>query len=115
MRARRAIAAVMVVAALLPSAAGRADIEYRTTIEGAEPSDLSDLLDQVSQLKALENRPPPSEEALRRRADRDLGGLTDAARSLGYWDARFGYKIDTSDHPAKVIVAVTPGPLYHVG
>ena len=105
----------MVVAALLPSAAGRADIEYRTTIEGAEPSDLSDLLDQVSQLKALENRPPPSEEALRRRADRDLGGLTDAARSLGYWDAQFGYKIDTSDHPAKVIVAVSPGPLYHVG
>ena len=73
-----------------------------------------DLLDQVSQLKALENRPPPSDEALRRRAEGDLGRLADAAHSLGYWDAQLSYKIDTADHPAQVTVTVAPGPLYHV-
>jgi translocation and assembly module TamA len=114
MRVRRLLAVVLAIAVLVPSLAGHADIEYRTTIKVPENSDLSNLLDRVSQLKALEKRPPPSEEALRRRADRDLGQLTDAAHSLGYWEARFSYKIDTGDHPAKVTVAVMPGPLYHV-
>ncbi len=104
----------MLIAALFPTAAGRADVPYRTTIKGAIEGDLSDLLDQVSQLKALENRPPPSAEALRRRADRDLGRLADAARSLGYWDAQFSYDIDTAGHPAQVTVKVAPGALYHV-
>ncbi len=114
MRFRPVAFAVALIAALAPIAAGRAEIPYRTTIEGASESDLSDLLDQVSQLKALENRPPPSEEALRRRAESDLGRLADAARSLGYWDAKLSYKIDTNDRPAQVAVTVAPGPLYHV-
>jgi translocation and assembly module TamA len=104
------------IAALFPTVVGQADVPYRTTIKGTAKAetDLSDLLDQVSQLKALENRPPPSEEALRRRADTDLGRLADAAHSLGYWGARFSYKINTAEHPAQVTVMVAPGPLYHV-
>jgi translocation and assembly module TamA len=115
MRLRRMAAVTALVVALSPSVAGRADIAYRTVIKGASPSELADLLDQVSQLKALENRPPASPEALARRADRDLGGLTDAARSLGYWDAQFSYRLDLAEHPARVTVTVSPGPLYHVG
>ncbi len=99
---------------LFPAAAGQADIHYETTITGAGDSDLADLLDKVSELKTLENRPPASEEALRRRADRDLGRLADAARSLGYWDALFNYDLDTAAQPQKVTVKVVPGPLYHV-
>jgi translocation and assembly module TamA len=52
---------------------------------------------------------------LRRRADRDLGRLADAAHSLGYWDVEFSYEIDTSVEPVEVRVKVNPGPLYHVG
>src|SRR5439155_1726116 len=73
-----------------------------------------DLLDSVSELKTLEDKVPASEEALRRRADRDLGRLADAAHSLGYWDAEFSYEVDTEAEPAKVAVMVRPGPLYHV-
>jgi outer membrane protein assembly factor BamA len=51
---------------------------------------------------------------LRRRADRDLGRLTDAAHSLGYWDVEFAYDIDTATDPAKVAVTVKSEPLYHV-
>jgi translocation and assembly module TamA len=105
---------VALLAALLPADAGRADLRYRTTITGAGDSDLADLLDNVSELKSLEDRPPASQEALRRRADRDLGRLTDAAHSLGYWDAQFAYGLDAAADPEKVTVTVTPGPLYRV-
>ncbi len=106
--------ALSLIAALLPADTGRADIRYRATISGAGNGDLADLLDKVSDLKTLEDHPPASEEALRRRADRDLGRLADAAHSLGYWDAGFSYRVDTAAEPQKVTVAVTPGPLYHV-
>jgi translocation and assembly module TamA len=72
-------------------------------------------LDKVSELKTLEEKPPASEEALRRRADRDLERLADAAHSLGYWSAGFSYQLDTEADPVKVTVKVEPGPLYHVG
>jgi translocation and assembly module TamA len=95
-----------------------ADLRYETEIAGVDDSALADLLGEVSELKSLQDRLPASEQALRRRADRDLELLTDAAHSLGYWDARFSYRIETGEDagemPAKVIVTAEPGPLYHV-
>ncbi len=111
---RRVLPVVALLAALLPAEIGRADLRYRTEITGASDGDLADLLDKVSELKTLEDRLPASEEALRRRADRDLGRLADAAHSLGYWDAQFAYDVDTAADPEKVTVTVTPGPLYRV-
>jgi translocation and assembly module TamA len=114
MRVRRFVLMVALAAALASGSAVRADLNYRAEIAGAEDSELADLLDKVSELKTLEDKPPASEEALRRRADRDLGRLADAAHSLGYWDASFSYDLDTEADPAKVTVTVEPGPLYHV-
>jgi translocation and assembly module TamA len=91
-----------------------ADVEYETRIAGVEDSDLKDLLHDASQLKLLEDRPPVSEEALRARAEHDVEGLTDAAHSLGYWDAQVSYEIDTAASPARVTVTVSEGELYHV-
>ena len=94
-----------------------ADITYETSIEvrGAEDAGLSDLLDDVSQLKRLEeDKKPASEEALRRRAADDLERLKDAAQSLGYWHAQLSDEIDLTSDPAKVRVIVTPGPLYRL-
>jgi translocation and assembly module TamA len=95
-----------------------ADLRYETEIAGVDDSALADLLDEVSELKSLQDRLPASEQALRRRADHDLELLTDAAHSLGYWDARFSYRIEagpeSADTPAKVVVTAEPGPLYHV-
>ena len=104
----------LIAAALVPRSVARADFNYQTEITGVEDSELADLLEKVSELKTLEDKPPVSEEALRRRADRDLGRLADAAHSLGYWDAGFSYDVDTEADPSKVTVTVTPGPLYHV-
>ena len=105
---------VLIAAVFVPGSVAHADLNYRTEITGVEDSDLADLLDKISELKTLEDKPPVSEEALRRRADRDLGRLADAAHSLGYWDAEFSYDIDAAADPAKVTVTVQPGPLYHV-
>src|ERR1700740_2962499 len=113
MRLRWFFLTIALTMALVPGPAARADLNYRAEISGAE-GDLADLLDKISELKTLEDKPPVSEEALRRRADRDLGRLTDAAHSLGYWDAEFSYDIDTAADPAKVAVTVKSGPLYHV-
>ena len=68
---------------LVFSSGAHADLNYQTEITGVEDSDLASLLDKVSELKTLEDRPPVSEEALRRRADRDLGRLAGAGHSLG--------------------------------
>src|SRR5215467_15409457 len=114
MRVRWSFLTIALAIALVPGPAVRADLNYRSEITGAEDSELANLLDKVSELKTLEDKPPASEEALRRRADRDLGRLTDAAHSLGYWDAEFSYEVDIQVEPAKVTVKVEPGPLYHV-
>src|ERR1700758_2558684 len=111
---RRLLPIVALAAALTPGSAVRADLNYRAEITGTEDSDLADFLDKISELKTLEDKPPVSEEALRRRADRDLGRLADAAHSLGYWDAEVAYDIDTETDPAKVVVTIKSGPLYHV-
>ena len=105
---------VLIAPAFVLRSTALADLNYRTEITGVEDNALADLLEKVSELKTLEDKPPVSEEALRRRADRDLGRLPDAAHSLGYWDAEFSYDIDTATDPAKVAVRVKPGPLYHV-
>src|SRR5712691_4735305 len=75
MGVRRFSLIIALTMTLVPGAAVRADLNYCAEITGAEDSDLTDLLDKVSELKTLEDKPPASEEALRRRADRDLGRL----------------------------------------
>ena len=91
-----------------------ADVAYETKIVGTDDPDLSDLLDDVSQLKKLEDKKPASEEALRRRADDDLERLKEAAHSLGYWNAQFSDDIELKTDPAKVTVTVQPGALYYI-
>src|SRR6266850_4818025 len=114
MRVRRFFLIVALTTTLVSGPAARADLNYRAEITGAEDSDLADLLDKVSELKTLEDKPPASQEALRRRADLDLERLADAAHSLGYWDAGFSYDLDAEADPVKVTVKVDQGPLYRV-
>src|SRR6266550_984522 len=111
MRLRGFFITIVLAIALVPAPAAYGDLKYRAEITGVEDKELADLLDSVSELKTLEDKPPASEEALRRRADRDLERLADAAHSLGYWDAAFSYDVDTTADPAKVSVKVKQGPL----
>ena len=48
---------IAVVVAMVSSPAAGADMNYRADITGAEDSDLASLLDKVSELKTLEDKP----------------------------------------------------------
>src|SRR5258706_5820232 len=94
MRVRQLCLMAALTAALVPGPAARADLNYRAEITGAEDSDLADLLDKVSELKTLEDKPPASEDAMRRRAKRDLSQPPDAAPYVRYCDAELAYHVD---------------------
>lgn len=93
-----------------------ADIPYTTDIrlQGVEDSALLDALRNASQLVALEDRPPPTDAALRRRVADDLPRLEQVVQAAGYWTPKLSYAADFAVQPAKVTVTVAPGPLFHV-
>src|SRR6185312_5525144 len=63
---------------------------------------------------ALEDRPPPTDAALRRRAENDLPRLEQVVQAAGYWTPKLSYAADFAVQPAKVTVTVVPGPLFHL-
>ncbi|MBV9522244.1 MAG: BamA/TamA family outer membrane protein [Alphaproteobacteria bacterium] len=91
-----------------------ADIAYETEIAGAPNKTLAAALKENSQLVKLQDRPPPSDAALRRRAEDDRPTLLRIMHDGGYWAARIDVAIDAAAHPTKVTLRVDPGPLYHL-
>jgi len=87
-------------------------VAYTMEITGVEEADLRDLLRASMQLVALQDRPPPSLAALRRRADEDRARLQKALRSEGFYDATVDISLDESTRPVAVTVAVATGPVY---
>jgi hypothetical protein len=57
MRVQRLFLTIALATALAPGSVVRADLNHRTEITGAEDSDLAGLLDKVSELKTLEDKP----------------------------------------------------------
>lgn len=94
--------------------AARADVRYVTEIVGVEDQALAGRLREGSQLVALQDRLPPSEAALRRRADDDVPQLLQILHDAGYWAAMIDVRIATDVQPERVTIQVTPGPLYHL-
>jgi translocation and assembly module TamA len=94
----------------------RAEIRYETEIELKDLKDktLSQSLKDASQLVALEDRPPPSDAALRRRVEDDLPRLNEVMQAAGYWLAKLSYAIEAEGEKATVKVAVDPGPLFQL-
>jgi len=90
-----------------------AKIPYEVELTGVEDDGLRDTLNAASTLVELKGDPPPSIIGLERRAETDRERLQAALRSAGYYDSRLDIRVDGAVQPAKVAVAVTPGPLYH--
>jgi translocation and assembly module TamA len=110
------ILCVAALSVLLPTRPVRADAPYATDIrlQGVENSALLDALRSASQLVALEDRPPPTDAALRRRVEDDLPRLEQVMQAAGYWTPKLSYAIDLTAEPAKVTVTIVPGPLFHL-
>lgn len=90
----------------------QARIPYEVEVTGVEDDGLRGTLNDASSLVELKGDPPPSIIGLERRADSDRERLQAALRSAGYYDARLDIRVDGAAQPAKVVVAVTPGPRY---
>jgi translocation and assembly module TamA len=92
------------------------DISYSSEIhlEGVKDSALERSLRDVSQLVKLEDKPPPSEAALRRRAEDDLPRLKEVVQAAGYWTPQLSYRLEPKDDSVEVEVIVDPGPLFHL-
>lgn len=92
--------------------APEAKIPYEVELTGVEDETLRGTLNGASALVELKDDPPPSIIGLERRAESDRERLQAALRSAGYYDARLDIRVDGAVQPARVAVAVTPGPLY---
>jgi translocation and assembly module TamA len=97
---------------LKPAGPALADLPYKVEFSVLGDSELLETLKDASLLRAEENRPPPTESALRRRVDRDAEQLRNVIRSEGYYDAVLDAEIDLDAIPARVLIAVEPGPRY---
>src|SRR5216684_1642031 len=102
--------------ASLVAAPAWADIAYKAAIklEGLDDSTLLDTLKAASQLVQLEDKPPPSNAALRRRAEDDLPRLKEVMQAAGYWTPTLSDSLDLGAEPATVTVTIDPGPLFHL-
>ncbi|MGF1609593.1 MAG: POTRA domain-containing protein, partial [Kiloniellales bacterium] len=70
------------------------------------------LLEQSSQLVALQDQRPATPAALRRRVEGDLERLEQALRSEGFYAAKIEQRIDDTSDPVEVTVEIATGPLY---
>jgi len=98
-------------------AASERTYPYEVTITGLAEGEanLENLLRRASQLVGLQDRPPPTEAALRRRAKDDVGRLATALRSEGFYDADVSFELtppEQAAQPAQVTVNVDPGTVY---
>jgi translocation and assembly module TamA len=97
---------------LVPPA--QAEVPYTVELVGA-PEGIKDQLEAASRLVELEDKPPASEAALRRRADDDLERLKPVVNGAGYWGATLGAEMTPAaaeGGKAKVVVTIEQGPLY---
>ncbi len=116
LRQRLSLLLLVGLLASLVAAPARADVPYKAEIklEGLDDAKLLDTLKAASQLVQLEDKLPPSNAALRRRAEDDLPRLKEVMQAAGYWTPTLSYALDLRAEPAKVTVTIDPGPLFHL-
>ncbi|MCB2102162.1 MAG: BamA/TamA family outer membrane protein [Rhodobacterales bacterium] len=112
------LAAYLVLALVLGTAAAQAaepGIAYETRIVGADAIGLTELMEKASLLNALAEKPPPSVDALRRRAKEDAHRLTDVLTSNGFYDGTITAQVAAEGDTHVVTLTVTPGVVYLLG
>src|SRR5712692_176061 len=100
--------------AALSTGSVAAEVIYKVEITGIDDEQVEHDVEATSQLVKLQDRPPPSNAALRRRADDDLPRLKQVIEAAGYRAAAVDYDIDVAAQPVAVTVKVTSGPLYRL-
>jgi len=99
-------------------ARGASAVPYQAAISGLDDPDhkaLLDLLQTVSDVFALQDRPPASLNLLRARAESDLAPMRRALNMEGYFQASVALAVDGQARPVRVVFQVSPGPAFILG
>jgi translocation and assembly module TamA len=106
----------LVGAGLLGAPPARAlEARYDVELVGITDEEADDLVRATSRLIAEAGRPPPTEQALRRRIEDDLPRIEDAMAALGYWGAVADYRIDPgAEGVSHVVIAIAEGERYRM-
>lgn len=76
---------------------------------------IRESMSRSSQLVQLEKQAPDSLLGLERRAGQDQKTAVSLLHSLGYYEGRAAFTVDTSTQPLTVTLTLTPGYRYRVG
>jgi translocation and assembly module TamA len=112
--ARPAFVTLVSLVLTIAASPARAEVPYETKLVGTDDRQLLSELKAVSQLVTLQDKPPQSDEALRRRAREDLPRLKPVLESRGYWEGTVDFSIDLDAKPAEVTLKVDTGPVYRL-
>ncbi|MDA8231022.1 MAG: autotransporter assembly complex protein TamA [Magnetospirillum sp.] len=112
----RLLAGFVLALSLSVAAGARCEeaVPYRAELSGVEGTDLAESIEAASQLISLQDRPPASVVALKRRADDDHARIVEALRSEGYYEGDASITMDDTRRPVPVHIHVDPGPEFRL-
>ena len=87
---------------------------YKMTMTGAPSDAIQEVMEQSSRLKQLEDKPPASLAALKRRAEEDVDGFNKVLRSEGYYGSKVTFTLDDAKRPVDIAYSIEPGPLFRI-
>jgi translocation and assembly module TamA len=85
---------------------------YDVAINVPDENGIKSLIFESSQLLRLEDRPPPTRNALLRRIESDVSTFTAVLASKGYYDPDIRFEVTGEAAPFKVDLSIAPGPRY---
>lgn len=86
-------------------------LTYQVKFIGINDSDCLRAIKDASSLITLQDRPPPSINGLRYRAESDISAIEKTLRAFAYYDTEITYEIFARTDPVQVIVYIrNPGP-----
>lgn len=88
------------------------DINYRVQFEGIQETDILSTLKSVSELVILQDSPPATITALKRRAEADLPNLVHGLQSFGYYNAKINLNIEEEALPITISICIELGSIY---
>jgi translocation and assembly module TamA len=99
---------------LVPWLGFAAQVRYAVHFIGLDDPVALKGLDQMSDLAALQKRPPASVSALRYRAEADVPRMVLVLQGYGYYEAQVTTRIEEEGEESQVFVMIAPGPLYRI-
>jgi translocation and assembly module TamA len=101
----------LLIAIILPSLALFAAVDYTVTIEGVD-DETTNLLKSASRLIKLQESPPATLTALKRRSETDVPNFIKVMHSLAYYNAKVDVDIKVNQTPILIQFHIEKGPLY---